>query len=137
MSTFFTRMQAETGTPMPRWLYLALKPIETVALGVFCWHFLGLSLTLAAWLVFLVYVGIGLLAWYRHRQVTFTLARGAFLGDLAYHGLCSLPAVLALAYLWPTWLRLMAILVALLLWWALDINGYGPARNPTTGLPVA
>jgi hypothetical protein len=41
--SFRDRMSAETGAPMPRWLYLLLKPVETLAGGVALAAVTGLS----------------------------------------------------------------------------------------------
>lgn len=115
---------------MPRWLYLLLKPVETIAVGVLLERLFGFGSRPAAALALTLYVGVGLFLWYRSRPITLaSLAPGGFVGDSVYHALCSAPALVVWLPI-PLWIRWVAITGLLALWWTLDTAGYGPMRAP-------
>lgn len=125
------RMRSETYTPTPRWLYLLLKPAETLAGGIALANLTRLSQYVATLLVGIVYVALGLWAWYRARRVVISTAQGAFVGDFLYHGVLS---AIALAIVTPVPLaaRWLTVLALAALWWMLEVNNYGPMRAPAS-----
>ena len=126
--TFIARMTTETGAPMPRWLYLASKPMHTIAIAVAVHAYVPrIGLLTAAWIVTALYVIVGLLVWWRPRRKVW-LGPGSIAGDALYHLLPSLPAPVLLAPV-TGWLAKVIITLALLvLWWQLENAGYGPMR---------
>lgn len=125
--TFIARMTAETGAPMPRWLYLLLKPVETLAGGVALAAVTGIRALWTTTAVATLYVLLGLCLWYRARRVVISTARGEVVGDAGYHGILSAAAV-AFVLPVPPLLRLCTFLACALAWWQLDAAGYGPVR---------
>lgn len=125
--TFIARMQTETGAPMPRWLYLFLKPIETLAGGVALAAVTGWPALWTTTGVALFYVALGLYLWYRNRRVVISVARGEIVGDAAYHGILSIAAI---AFVLPEapWVRLVAFAFMAVAWWQFDTAGYGVVR---------
>lgn len=124
--TFLERMGAETHAPMPRYLYLLEKPCHCIAATALVWRLTGWSALPIAWAVVVLYVGAGLVLWYRDRAFTW-FGPGSLTGDALYHTLPSLPAPILAASL-PRLSEAIALVVALLLWWQLDTAGYGPRR---------
>lgn len=127
--TFVSRMQTETGAPMPRWLYLLLKPAETLAGGIALAAVTGLPALWTTTGVAGFYVALGLWLWYRHRRVVISTARGEVVGDLWYHGILSAAAVAFVLPITPL-LRLWVFIACAFTWWQLDTAGYGPMRDP-------
>lgn len=127
--SFASRMTTETGAPMPRYLYLILKPVETLAGGVALAAVTALSPLWTTTGVAIVYVALGLWLWYRNRRVVISTARGEIVGDAAYHGILSLAAVAFVLPIAPP-LRLAAFIVCAALWWQLDTDGFGVVRAP-------
>lgn len=126
--TFYSRMKTETGSPMPRWLYLALKPVETVAMGVLFMRLFQISGLKAGIMAVVLYVGIGIIMWYRG-GIKRWFGHGSFVGDIIYHGILSVPAII---WLWDRIGRYEAIgltAVCLIFWWLLDTADYGPMRS--------
>lgn len=125
--SFRDRMTAETGAPMPRWLYLLLKPVETLAGGVALTAVTGCSPVWATTGVAVFYVLLGLWLWYRNRRVVISTARGEIVGDFWYHGILSV-AALPFVTAAPPIIRLGMFVACVALWWTLDTAGFGPVR---------
>lgn len=127
--SFKDRMMAETGAPMPRYLYCLLKPAETLAGGVALSAVTGFDEQWTTWAVAFVYVWLGLFLWYRHRRIVITSGPGQLLGDAWYHGLLSLAAV-PLVMPWHPLVRLAVFLGIVVTWWVSENAGYGVVRSP-------
>ena len=124
--TFFSRMTTETGSPMPRWLYLLDKAGHTALLTLLLWRLTPLSITPAAAVSAALYVGVGLGLWYKG-GIHHWFGPGSITGDLIYHWL---PSLLVVILTLPNRLESACYLVATLIaWWLLDTAGYGPSRS--------
>lgn len=125
-------MKTPTGANPPRWIYLIVKPLETIGLMEILARLFGQPHRRAAWLAVAIYVGAGIVAWYRKRSRVLDLKPGHLVGDVVYHGVLSLPAVALVATRGGVPMRWALVLLCALVWWWLDTNGYGPMRDPAT-----
>lgn len=125
---FKVRMTTETHSPTPRWLYLLLKPVETIAIAAGLVGLTHLPTMPVAWGVVAFYVGLGLYLWYKGGIKRWT-GKGGFLPDLIYHLLPSLPAVVVMSENAPLGGKWLIIGGLVLIWWVLDLLGYGPMRS--------
>lgn len=124
------RMKTETGTPVPRWLYLLLKPVETLAGGIALAQLTRIPQFWATVDVALIYVWIGIYVWYRNRRKVLTTGPGQIFGDFWYHGILSAIAVILVVPHADLGLRWCTFLAGVALWWVLEVNNYGPIRSP-------
>ena len=126
--SLLSRLTTETGTPMPRYLYLLLKPVESIAIAVGVASLTGLPVLKVAWATVLVYTAIGLVLWYRH-GVKQWLGPGSFTGDAMYHGLLCLPAPIVVSSI-PIVAKWALLAACAALWLVLEHAGFGPMRAP-------
>lgn len=125
--SFRDRMTTETGAPMPRYLYLLLKPAEALAGGVALAAVTGLPALWTTTGVATLYVTLGLWLWYRHRRIVISTAPGEIVGDFWYHGILSTAAI-PFVLPFPPLVRLALFLLCVLAWWIEDTAGFGVVR---------